>query len=113
MADTFVIAPEQPIEVDWTTADDVFIKQITVSGEGVFLPQHSHKWAHSTCIAVGRVKVWKDNEFVGEFAAPKLIYIEARTKHLFQTLTEHTVILCIHNAARPDVAAIFAEHQIV
>lgn len=113
MADIFREAPDQPVETEWTTADDVYVKQITVEGAGVYLPQHSHRYAHSTCVAVGNVRVWKDNEFLGEFAAPKLILIEAETKHLFQTLTEHTVILCIHNAARPDVAAVFAEHNIV
>lgn len=108
------VAPlaEQPITVDWMTADKVFIKQISIKQKDAVVPSHSHKYAHTSAVVSGAVWAWKDGEFLGRFDAPALIFIEAGTKHTFQTLTENVVILCLHNGLRPDVAAVLEEHEL-
>lgn len=113
MMDGFVLAAEQPPEVEWTTADGIFIKQMFIRRAGTFIPQHSHRYAHLSLLAVGAVRLWKDGEPAGTYEAPKPIMIEAGVKHLFEALVDGTTIFCCHNALHPDVAAVLEEHQIV
>lgn len=103
---------DQPITVDWMTADKVFIKQISIKQKDAVVPQHAHVWDHTSAIAAGAVWAWRGGVFLGRFDAPALIFIEKGAKHTFQTLTENTVIWCIHNALRPDVAAVLDEHEL-
>lgn len=108
------LADEQPPDdVEVHIVDDVFVKQMRIAKAGTFIPQHSHKYDHLSMLALGRVHVWADGADLGEFEAPRGIVIKAGVKHLFQSLADDTIIYCIHNAARPDVAAILEEHQLV
>lgn len=99
-------------QVDWMSADKVFIKQIHITGQYALIPQHSHKYDHSTVVAVGGVRVWEDGVPKGDHVAPALLFIKAGVKHTFQTLTPETLLLCLHNGMREDVAAVLEEHQI-
>lgn len=110
MSDTPLV--DQPEIIDLVTADSILIKQATIKDKGSWIPQHAHVYDHTTAIAAGGIKVWQDGVYDGEYRAPALIFIKARVKHLFQTTADNTTIWCIHNAMRPDVAAVFAEHQI-
>lgn len=110
--DFFVLPKEdQAIETDMLVADDVFAKSILVPKEDTYVPQHSHRYDHATLVAHGAVDVWVNGEYRGIFKAPEIIMIQAGTKHLFRTLEDDTVIVCIHNASRPDVAAVVEEHR--
>lgn len=110
---SFDISVEQPPEVEITTVDKMFIKQLFISKKGMYVPQHSHKYDHSTLLCTGSISVWADGVYKGDRTAPDIIYIQAEVKHTFLTLEDNTLMYCLHNAARPDVAAILEEHQIV
>lgn len=97
---------------EWTTADEVFVKLHHFPAAGSLVPQHVHKYDHTTVVATGAVKVWEDYRDKGIVTAPATILIRAGTRHLFKTLEDNTTILCIHNAMRPDVAAVIEEHEI-
>lgn len=97
-------------ETDFTIADDVFVKHIPIPVAGSIVPQHAHCYDHVTFVASGAIYAWADGKPLGKYAAPRAIVIKAGVKHIFQTLEHDTVILCIHNAARPDVAAVVAEN---
>ena len=103
---------EQPVQVDWMTADNIFIKQIHIKQKDAIVPQHSHRYDHTTAVVAGAILAWKDGEPLGRFDAPALIFIEAGAKHTFRTISENTVLWCCHNGMRPDVAAILAEHDL-
>lgn len=107
------LADQQPPEVEIHIADDVFVKQMAIAKAGTYIPQHSHKYDHLSMLAVGSVDVWKDGRYDRAYHAPAGIVIAAGVKHLFRALEDNTVIYCIHNAARADVAAVLEEHQIV
>jgi quercetin dioxygenase-like cupin family protein len=100
-------------EIDWTTADQVFIKQIHIRQKDVAIPQHSHAYDHTSMLAIGRVRLWKDGVAAGVYSAPVPIFIAAGVKHLFLTETDETLIFCIHNATRPDVARVLEEHDLM
>lgn len=101
----------QPYEVDFTTADGVFIKQVVVRNAGTWLPQHAHKYDHTTMLAKGKIFAWKDGQLDKQYAAPAALFIAAGVKHLFQTLVDDTILYCIHNAKHEKVAEVLAEHE--
>lgn len=99
---------EQPPVWETTASDGVFIKMLKLTKMGMIVPQHAHKYAHTTLLATGRLRMWKNDELVGDLDAPLAIEIEANVKHKFQSLLPDTVAFCIH-AATPIVTA---EHQL-
>jgi quercetin dioxygenase-like cupin family protein len=85
-----------PTEVEWQTADGVFVKQIHVRNAGSFLRQHAHSHDHTTVIAHGAVFVWQDGKLDKQYQAPALLMIKAGVWHTFMALRDDTVILCVH-----------------
>lgn len=108
----FVPLDEQPISVDTHTADGVFIKWVTVATAGSIIPQHAHVWDHTSFVSAGAIAAWADGVWLGVYQAPAGLFIKAGVKHTFQTLADDTILLCIHNALHPEVAAVLAEYQL-
>lgn len=90
------ITISDPDEVNWTTADGVFVKSVHVRNAGSFMRQHAHTHDHTSVIASGSAFVWKDGKLDKRYQAPALIFIAAGVWHTFQTLEDDTTILCIH-----------------
>lgn len=109
---TVLPAAAQPEVVDFFTVDGMAIKYIAISGYGSIVPQHSHALDHSTFVAVGSLYAWKDGEYLGHYEAPCVLFIEAGTKHTFQTTAEKTIIACIHNLHGEQAIKILAEHEL-
>lgn len=108
------LAPvEQPGIWEFATADSVFIKQMHIAKAGTYIPQHSHAYDHSSLLAVGAVRLWKDGVLAGEHTAPKILNIEAGVKHLFQSVVDDTIVYCIHNLSRSEVVEIMEEHDLL
>lgn len=80
----------------------IFAKTWTIADRGTLLPQHSHTWPHISYVVCGAVRVWCEDQHLGEFVGPCAIKIPALAKHKFLTLSDNVVILCIHNADRLD-----------
>jgi quercetin dioxygenase-like cupin family protein len=113
MSDVLEAAAEQPYGVEIRMADGIFIKQITVPKAMTLVPQHSHTYDHTSMIAVGSFRVWKNGELLGDVTAPTGLMIEAGAKHAFLSLTDGATIYCIHNISRTGEMEIQEEHQIV
>lgn len=88
---------EQPESWEFHGEDEVFIKQMYLAKAGYIVPQHAHKYAHTSMLATGSIRLWKDGELVGDFKAPTGITIVAHTKHTMQSLEDATTIYCVHN----------------
>lgn len=99
-------------EVDTSTADGVFVKQITIPYEDTLVPQHSHLWDHTTLLAHGSMFVWKDGTLDKQYRAPAMLLIKAGVKHKFYTLTDNVVLYCIHNLHNKNVVDILEEHHL-
>ena len=109
-----LIAYEQPISTEIKMADGVFTKSMVVRKAGTVIPQHSHRWPHVSCLVRGSVRVMADGEHLGDFVAPCGITIAAGVKHLFQTLVDDVIVLCVHDIGTADgEVEILEEHQIV
>ena len=103
---------EQPPLWEHASVDGVFIKQMYLKDPGMLVPQHAHVYDHTSMVACGSVRMWKDAEWVADFKAPCPIFIEARIKHTFQSLEPGTLIYCIHNVSRTGAVEIHARHQL-
>ena len=98
--------------VQITTPDGLFVKSMCADKAGTIIGQHAHAWDHSTFIALGAVRAWKDGALLGDFTAPQFIFIPAHTKHRFETLEDGTIMWCIHNISRTGEVEIVEEHQL-
>ena len=103
---------EQPVTVEIKMADGIFIKSHHVHKAWTWMPQHSHTYDHTSMIARGAVRVWKDGWLLGDFVAPKGILIAAGVKHMFVTLEDDTIIYCIHRIDRTGEVEIDAENRL-
>jgi quercetin dioxygenase-like cupin family protein len=81
---------------EFRTPDNIFIKEMNLKTAGMVVRQHSHKYGHTTLLASGSVRAWRDGESLGDFVAPTQIYIPAHTKHAFVSLEPNTLAYCIH-----------------
>lgn len=111
----FVRAPEneQPIEIKFEMVDGIASVLMVIPTRGTYVPQHSHEYAHISVLVAGKVSVWKNGEWIGDFSAPHQLVIEAHAKHLFLSLVDGTTILCIHNVSRSGEIEIAEEHQLI
>ncbi len=111
--DGLVECEEQPPIVEIHMADDVFIKQMLIARAGTYIPQHTHKYDHTSMLAVGRVRVWKDRVLDGDYTAPTGLLIKAGVAHTFLALEDNTIVYCIHNVSRSDVVEVLARNPLV
>lgn len=103
----------QPVgTVDYSSADNVKILGIKIPHKDTIVPQHSHKYDHTTLIGRGKVRVWSEGQPKDEYDEGDAVYIKAGVKHSFQTLEDNTVLYCIHNIARGNGVEVFEEHEI-
>lgn len=102
----------QPNSVEHRTNDGVIAKTMHIPRKHVIVPQHSHEFDHTTVIAQGSVRAWCDGEFLGDFHYPQSLTIRAGTKHMFLSLEDNTVLICIHNVSRTGAIQVREEHQL-
>ncbi len=103
---------EQPISTEIKMADGVFTKSMVVRKAGTLIPQHSHRYSHVSVLVRGSVRVVTDDDDLGVFEAPAGIVIAAGVKHLFETLVDDTIVLCVHDIGTAEAVEIVEEHQI-
>ena len=102
----------QPDTIEFHSVDGVFIKSMGLPKAGIVVPQHSHVYAHLSMLARGSVRVWCDDELLGDFIAPRGIHIKAGAKHTFVSLEPDTLIYCIHNVSRTGEVEILERHEL-
>lgn len=103
---------EQPPNVEIKMCPGLFVKQMGPLKAGHVVPQHSHAHPHLSMLAVGFVRVWRDDGYLGIFEAPTGILIEAGAKHRFEALMDGTLLYCIHAVDENGEPKIIAEHQL-
>jgi quercetin dioxygenase-like cupin family protein len=110
--ETCELCVDQPPEWEHLSVDGIAIKQMYLAKTGTMVPQHAHRYDHTSMLATGSVRMWKEGEFIADFQAPCPIFIKRGVKHTFQSLEDSTLIYCIHNASRLGSIEIVAEHQL-
>jgi quercetin dioxygenase-like cupin family protein len=105
-------ATEQPISTEIKMLDGIFVKSMVTKRAGTLIPQHSHAFDHVTVLVRGHVHVQVDDRFLGIYRAPAGIIIKAGQKHLFTTLTNDTLMLCVHDIGTAEGVEILEEHQL-
>jgi len=83
----------------------IYLREIATADAGTLIPQHRHRWSHLSYLAAGAVRVWRDDELLGDFTAPDAIRIAAGAAHRFLTLEPDTLMLCVHASDVVDIDA--------
>jgi hypothetical protein len=83
------------MEGDVRFVDNVFVKMIPLSKVGDKVQGHAHVFDHITLLSVGSVRMKHDN---GEaiHTAPCLIVTPRGITHEFTSLTDFSLLCCIH-----------------
>lgn len=100
---------EQPEAVEIKMADGIFIKQMSLPRAGMFVLQHVHAYDHTSMLATGSVRMWRNGVCVGDFKAPTGIMVLAGVEHQFQSLVPDTLIYCIHNISRTGAVDVLGQ----
>lgn len=87
----------QPEDIQFYFEDGVFVKQLSLERVGYCIPGHKHEFSHTSMLAKGSVRMWRDGQFVGDFHAPTGIKVDAGAFHMFMALEDNTLLFCIHN----------------
>lgn len=103
----------QPYGNEYTAADGVFVKEMTIPKAGTLVPQHSHEYDHTSFVASGSIRAWADGFLLGDFAAPHPLFVKAGVKHSFLSLQDQSLVLCIHNVSRTGTVEVREEHHIL
>lgn len=84
-------------DIEYTSEDGVFMKGMLIPKAGTVVHQHSHKYAHTSLLALGRVEVSVGGGAGVQYTAPAFIHVPADTMHEFKSLCDNTHVFCIHN----------------
>lgn len=110
----YVPHPIQPISTDIRLFDGIFVKSMCIAKAGTFVPQHSHTFDHVSVLVRGRVRVKAGGATNAvEHSAPCGILIRAGVKHLFESLVDDTIVLCVHDIGAAEGVSIEAEHHLI
>ncbi len=63
--------------------------------KGTLIPQHTHDHDHATYVGSGRVVLYVDGRFEGEFSQGDAIEIKGGKRHEFQALEDDTLLACV------------------
>ena len=84
-------------KVEFHLADDIFVKMIALDRMGRICKGHKHTYDHTSFLATGKLRLWEDGVFMGDFTAPTGILIKANVSHMMIALEDNTTFFCIHN----------------
>lgn len=77
--------------------DEVAVVLIPFRLAGIGRVGHAHHYDHTSFVAHGALRWWKDGVDQGVVHAPIGIRIQAGCFHKFVAVEDNTVLLCIHN----------------
>jgi quercetin dioxygenase-like cupin family protein len=110
----FIPHPHQPISTEIKMLDGVFVKSMCIAKAGTFIPQHSHTFDHVSVLVRGSVRVQTGgNSHSIAYRAPAGIMIPAGVKHLFESLEDDTIVLCVHDIRDGEGVSIEVEHHLI
>lgn len=97
MSNRITIVEKAPrrMEGEMKIVDNVFVKMIPLKNIGDKVEGHAHEFDHITLLSVGSVRMKHDN---GEdfYTAPCLIVTKKGISHEFTSLTDFSLLCCIH-----------------
>jgi quercetin dioxygenase-like cupin family protein len=85
--------------------EGVAFRSTTLAKAGDCVGQHSHAYAHATYVGNGRVRLWQDGAWVGDYDRAEPISIPAGSVHIFQALQDDTHLTCVTIVAVAEAAA--------
>jgi quercetin dioxygenase-like cupin family protein len=91
------ICPKPPEKVEFHLADNIFVKMISLPEKGYICSGHKHTFDHTSFVASGSIRVWKDGILDKDYHSPTGVFIEKNVEHKMLALEDNTLFFCIHN----------------
>lgn len=82
----------------------IYFRSLLLLRTGTAIPQHVHDHDHATYIGAGKVRLWVDGEWDGDYTAGHAVAIVAGKQHVFQALEDNTRLACVHDIASAESA---------
>lgn len=87
---------EQPVE-HIEVVCDIYFRTVFLEEAGTLIPQHAHSHDHATFVGSGKVRLWVNEVWKGDFVAGKAIEVKANESHVFMSLEPNTRLTCVHD----------------
>lgn len=78
-------------------AGGIYFRSVLLKQAGTIIPQHVHDHDHVSFIGSGRVRGWKDGEWIGDRGAGEVFEIPSGSAHVFMALEDNSLIACVHD----------------
>jgi hypothetical protein len=89
----------------------IYFRSSLMENAGDMIGQHVHEVSHATYVGSGSVRVWVNENHVGDFTAGHAIEVRAGDYHVLQALEPNTRISCVFNAEDPIVKRWIEGHE--
>lgn len=89
---------EQPVEC-LMEAGGFFFKTYRLPFVDMFVPQHVHTYDHATLVLAGKIRGWRNGEWIGDKVRGQAFEIKAGDAHHFQSLEPDSMLTCVHSVA--------------
>ena len=89
---------EQPVE-HLVEAAGFFFKTYRFPYTDMFVPQHVHPYDHATLVCAGKIRGWRNGEWIGDKGAGEVFEVKAGEEHHFQSLQADSMLTCIHSVS--------------
>jgi quercetin dioxygenase-like cupin family protein len=99
-------APRRELVEEIVIVAGIYFRTVTIE-EAELVPQHVHDESHATQVCSGRVRLWVEGQWIGDFG-PGVIEIEGGKLHTFLAL-ERSRLSCVW---REDVAMRMIEREV-
>lgn len=75
--------------------EGIGIRSTILLKKGDCVGQHAHTYSHATFIGSGAVRLWANEQYVGDFYRGEAVGIKAHQRHIFQALEDDTLLACL------------------
>ncbi len=98
---------EEPVVENIQFIGNLYFRSVLLKEANTMIPQHDHAHDHATYIGSGKVRLWVNGKYQGDYEAGQAVEIKANQKHMFLSLEPNTRLTCVHDM---NSAALIEDH---
>lgn len=80
----------------------IYFRSILLPQAGMRVTQHMHDHDHATFVGAGKVRVWVNDVWKGDYEGGKAVEVKAGCRHEFLSLESNTRLACVHDVASAE-----------
>jgi quercetin dioxygenase-like cupin family protein len=75
--------------------EGISIRSTLLEKAGDCVGQHAHSYSHATLVGSGRVRMWADGVWAGDYKRAEVIAVKAGVVHIFEAQEDNTFMSCL------------------